>query len=58
MWKLEPWMYFVLMVLSFMFVIFVIVIEAIIFGHESLTTLGTLIPLAIAFLAQIKRKED
>lgn len=58
MWKLEPWMYFVLMILSFVFVIFVIVIEAIIFGHESLTTLSTLIPLAIAFLAQIKRKED
>lgn len=57
MLKLSPWMYFVMMVLSFLFLMVMVIIDALVFGTDSITTIAAFVPLALAFISQIDRKE-
>lgn len=57
MFKLKPWMYFTLAMCSIAFLLAMILIDALVFGVTSVATLSTFIPLILAFLTKVDRKE-
>lgn len=58
MLKLTPIMYFILVILSFTFLLVIVVIDSLVFGRDPWASVSMGLPLGAAFLAQIKGKEE